>query len=91
MAKLSELRSEYIVHFMAPYHDPRLEKSQLENHLYLVKMTQDQAEVVEGSLRRLFDAGFIVHGFSVSLAEAVRVAPMDLRQRITYLKQYGTA
>lgn len=87
----SELRSEYIVHFMAPYQDPRLEEVQLVNHLYLVTMTREQADMVEVSLKRLFDAGFVVHGFSVALAEAVRVFHGDLRRRITHIKQEGMA
>jgi hypothetical protein len=86
---MGEMRSEYIVHFMAPEKDPRLDEVQLVNHLYLVMMTQDQAEAVEVSLKRLFDAGFVVHGYSVALAEAVRVTPMDLRRRVTYLKHQG--
>jgi hypothetical protein len=82
--KASELRSEYIVHFIAPYRDPHLEEVQFEDHLYLVTMTQERAEIIEISLKRMFEAGVIVHGFSVALAEAVRVTPMDLRQRLTY-------
>lgn len=86
MPKTSEPRSEYIVHFMAPYKDPRLEEVQLENHLYFVTMTQEQAEAAENYLKRMFDAGFVVHGYGVALAEMVRVGPMDLRRRIAYLK-----
>lgn len=86
---MSEIRSDYIVEFVAPYHDPRLEEVKLENHLYLVSMTQEQADTTNDSLKRMFDAGVIVDGFSVALAEAVRITPMDLRRRITYFKQQG--
>ena len=87
---MSDIRSEYIVHFMAPYKDPRLEEVQLENHLYLVTMTQEQAERSRDSLKRMFDAGFVVHGYEVALAELVRVRVMDLGQRIAHLKQEGS-
>lgn len=89
MPNTSDLSSEYIVHFVAPYRDPRLDATQLEEHIYLVTMTEDQANEIGESLKRMFDAGVIVHGFSVALAEAVRVTPMDLRRRITYFKQKG--
>jgi len=82
-------RFEYIVHFVAPFRDPRLSEVQLEDNLYLVKMTQDQADAIAATLKRLFDAGFIVHGFSVAPAEATRVSPMNLRERLTYYKQQG--
>lgn len=79
--------SEYIVHFMAPYRDQRRNTTELENHIYLVKMTQEQADLVSASLKKMYDAGSVVHGYSVALAEAVRVTPMDLRRRITYFEQ----
>jgi hypothetical protein len=47
MPKASESRFDYVVHFMAPYHDPRREP-QIENHLYLVTMTQEQADRATG-------------------------------------------
>jgi hypothetical protein len=87
--KTSEISFDYVVHFVAPYHDRRLEEPQLENHLYLVTMTQEQADMVQDSLKRMFDAGFIIQGFSVASAEAIRVTPMDLRRRLTYFKQQG--
>lgn len=94
MPKTSELRSEYIVQFIAPYKDPRLEEVQpdgdpFEDHLYLVTMTQGQADELRDSLQRMLDAGFIVQGFSIADAEAIRVTPMDLRRRLTYYKQQG--
>lgn len=91
MPKASEIRSEYIVHFMAPFRDPRLEEVQIEDHLYMVKMTQEQADLLRSSMQRLFDAGFIVQGFSVALAEATRITSMDLRSRLAYIKQHGMA
>ena len=89
MANPEDLRFEYIVHFTAPFKDPRLQEMQLEDNLFLVKMTQDQAEEVAASLKRLFDQGFIVHGYSVAPAEATRVTPMNLRERLAYYKQQG--
>lgn len=86
MPKTSELRSEYIVQFVAPYKGPRLEEVQLEDHLYLVTMTQGQADELRDSLQRMLDAGFIVQGFSIADAEAVRDTPSNLRRRIAYLK-----
>lgn len=89
MPKTTDLRSDYIVQFVAPYQDPRLKEAQLEDNLYFVTMTREQADQLEGTLKRMFDAGFIVHGFSVTLAELVRVTPMDLRRRLGYYKQEG--
>ena len=91
MPKASEMRSEYIVHFMAPYKDPRLDEVQLENHLYFVMMTKKQAEAIEAYLKHLFDLGFIVHGYEVALADLVRVFPADLHQRISHIKYRGGA
>lgn len=89
MPTTSEMRFDYVVQFLAPYHDPRLDDPPLENHLYHVTMTQEQADMIQDSLKRMFDAGFIVQGFSVASVEAIRVTPMDLRRRLTYFKQQG--
>ena len=37
MAKPEESRFEYIVHFVAPFKDPRFKEPQLEDNLYLEK------------------------------------------------------
>jgi hypothetical protein len=89
MPKPAEARYEYIVHFTAPFRDPRLKEVQFEDNLFLVTMTQDQADAFSDSLKRMFDAGFIVHSFSVAPAEATRVSPMGLRERLGYYKQQG--
>jgi hypothetical protein len=52
-------------------------------------MTQEQADVIGTTLKRLFDAGFIVQSYSVALAEAIRVTPLNLRERLAYYKQQG--
>ncbi len=84
------LRFEYIIHFTAPFRDPRLDEVEFEDHLYFVKMTQGQADQLEASMQRMFNEGFIVHSFSVALAEATRITPMDLRRRLTYYKHQSS-
>lgn len=85
----AEVRYEYIVHFVAPFRDPRLNEVQFEDNLYLVTMTQEQADQISDSLKRMFDAGFIVQSFSVAPAEATRVSPMGVRERLAYYKRQG--
>lgn len=82
-------RSEYIVHFVAPFRDPRFREPQLENNLYFVEMTEAQADAIGATLKRMFDAGFIVQSYSVALAEMTRVTPLNLRERLGYYKQQG--
>jgi len=89
MAKPEESRFEYIVHFVAPFKDPRFKEPQLEDNLYLVTMTQEQADAIGTTLKRLFDAGVVVQSYSVAPAEATRVSPMNLRERLSYYKQQG--
>lgn len=89
MPKPGDDRHEYIVHFVAPFRDPRFKEPQLEDNLYLVEMTQEQADVIGTTLKRMFDAGFIVQSYSVALAEAIRVTPLNLRERLAYYKQQG--
>lgn len=89
MPNPGEPRSEYIVHFVAPFRDPRFKEPQLEDNLYLVEMTQVQADAIGTTLKRLFDAGFIVQSYSVALAEAIRITPLNLRERLGYYKQQG--
>jgi hypothetical protein len=91
MPKAGEMRSDYIVQFVSPFKDPRLEEVDLEDHLYLVTMTQEQADMMRDSMQRLLDHGFIVEGFSITLAEMSRITSMDLRRRLTYVKQQGMA
>lgn len=89
MPKPAEDRHEYIVHFVAPFRDPRFKEPQLEDNLYLVEMTEEQAEAIGAMLKRMFDAGFIVQSYSVALAELVRVLPLHLRERLAYYKAQG--
>lgn len=89
MPQPGESRFEYIVHFVAPFKDPRFTEPQLEDNLFLVTMTQEQADAFAATLKSLFDAGFIVHGYSVAPAEATRVTPMNLRERLSYYKRQG--
>lgn len=91
MPKTSAIRSDYIVQFVFPFRDPRLKEVQLEDHLYLVTLTQEQADMMRNSMQRLLDHGFIVHDFSITLAEMSRITPMDLHRRLTYVKQHGMA
>ena len=86
MPKPAEARFEYIVHFVAPWRDPRLEEVQFEENLFLVTMTQDEADAFSDSLKRMFDAGFIVHSWSVVSVEAVKVSPRGLSERLAYYK-----
>lgn len=88
MPNASELKSEYIIHFTAPYKDPRLEEVQLEDHLYLINITEDGVEELRNSMKRLLDAG-VIESFSIALAEAVRITPIDLRRRLNYFKKHG--
>ena len=89
MTNPGEARHEYIVQFIAPFRDPRFKEPQLENNLYFVEMTDAQAEAIGNTLKRMFDAGFIVQSYSVALAELSRVTPLNLRERLAYYKQQG--
>jgi len=80
MAKPEESRFEYIVHFVAPFKDPRFKEPQLEDNLYLVEMTQEQADVIVfGSEYRtaagLVKPGISAHKLLLGGPAAIAVAP----------------